>query len=103
MTNLPKTQLVTKLTTAEVALAHERHDLDLQIKKLMSERDALDEKIRLRMERTGAHIATFRGAIVVEMRPWTRRTLDARRLRLEQPAIAEQYERESSGMALHYA
>lgn len=97
------TQLVTKLSSAEVALARERHDLDVAIRKLVAERDAIDEKMRWRLEQSGSHIGTFRSAIVVEMRPWTRHTLDSKRLRLEEPAIAARYERESSGMTLHYA
>jgi predicted phage-related endonuclease len=96
------TQLITKLTMAEVSMAEDRKMLDAQIKKLIAERDAIDEKLRQRLEQSGAHLATFRNGIVVEMRPWTRTTLDAKRLRLEQPNLVERYERTSTGMSLHY-
>jgi len=103
MTNLtPTTNLVTKLTMAEVSMAADRKMLDAQIKKLTAERDAIDDRLRHRLEKSGAHIATFRSAVVVEVRPWTRHTLDAKRLRLEQPNLVERYERESNGVSLHY-
>lgn len=103
MTNLTHpTELVTKLTMSDVSLASDRKMLDAQIKKLTAERDAIDEKLRQRLQQTGAHLGTFRGSVVVELRPWTRSTLDTKRLRLEQPNLVERYERTSTGTSLHY-
>ncbi len=96
------TELITKLTAVDVRMAQERQEIVAQIKQLESERDSIDEKLRWKLEHSGAHIGTFRSQIVIEMRPWTRRTLDTKRLRLEQPQIAEKYTRESSGLSVHY-
>lgn len=97
-----RTELVTKLSASDVQMASDAKAIKDQIKKLQSELDAINEHFAMKMSATGAHIGTFRNMPIVEMRPWSRATLNSKRLRLEQPSIAEAYTTTHEGVTPHY-
>lgn len=96
------TELVTKLTTREVQLAHDRQAIDAQIKKLMMERDAIDERLRAKLEDHGARLGVHRSQVIVELRPWERNGVDIQALRVQLPDVAAQFPKHSEGLTLHY-
>ena len=98
---MTKSDPIIKLTAVQVAAAQDWHDLDVAIKKLTTDRDAIKNQFGHMLEQAGARIGTFRGDVIVEMRPWSRNTIDTKRLKDERPELAEEYSKESSGLTPH--
>ncbi len=97
-----KSELELKLTAAQVQMVMDWRELDAQIEKLTKERDAIKGQLQEHVERHGARICTHRGKLIAEMREWHRNLIDSKRLKVEQPEIAAEYTKESSGASLKY-
>lgn len=94
---------VHRLTHSEVVAIENRQNLDIAIKKMTMERDAIDASLRNKMEEKGALVAMWRGVPLAQLVPWgPRRTIDATRLREEKPDLAEEYTKVSNGLTLKY-
>lgn len=93
-------QPIAKLTTTMAQMIRDRHALDQEIKKLTASRDAIDAQVKEAMG--DSLIGMHRLVPLVEMKPWTRVTIDPKALRAAEPAIAQRFEKVSSGRTLHY-
>ena len=100
MTTTPALEI--KLTAAQVEMVSQWRDLDAQIKKMTAERDAIVGQLQEHVEKHGARICTHRGKLIAEMREWHRNLIDTKRLKVEAPAVAAAYTKESSGRSLKY-
>lgn len=94
--------LILKLNQREVEMAHEARELKAQIKAMQDRLEVLDDYFEQKMLKSGAEIATFRNAPVVRLSPYSRTTLDSRRLRLEHPALADAYMVPHTGVTPYY-
>ena len=102
MNKTTKSELEIKLTAAQVQMVMDWRDLDIQIAKLTAERDAIKGQLQDHVEKHGAQICTHRGKMIARMQEWHRNTIDSKRLKVEAPAVAAAYTKESSGASLKY-
>ena len=97
-----KQNVIMKITLERVRKIDTWRELDAQIKKLTTERDAIRDEIDLDMQAHGASVCTHRNEILVEMRERVTNTVDGKRLRAEHPDIAQEYTKTSVSRKPHY-
>lgn len=102
MNKSPKSELELKLTKDQVDMVMTWRELDAQIAKLNADREAIKGQLQAHVERHGARICTYRGKLIAEMKDWHRNTIDSKQLRIDAPAVAAKYTKESSGASLKY-
>jgi predicted phage-related endonuclease len=83
-------------------MATDRQNLHRQIQKLTAEKDAIDAYFLRRLTENKAVSGQYKGHQVVVLAPWSRITLDSKRLRVEKPVIWSEYARENSGVRPAY-
>lgn len=101
MNKLPNDPIL-KVSAAMVEKIRHRMDLDAQIKKLTAERESIDSELRIDMESHGALVCVHRRLTLAELQETRRRIIDSKRLRSEEPSLAEKYTKESVSRHLHY-
>lgn len=74
------------------SLIAEHHLLASELRERTADLKAVDARIKALMEKSRAVVGTVRGQAVVELQHRHRIELDAKRLRMEQPAVARVYD-----------
>lgn len=98
----PQDRLVHQLTPEQLAMAADRSILAATIRKLTADKDAIDDVFKGLLSEAGAVGVDRKGNPVVVMAPWSRHGLDGDRLKAEQPEIAAEYEKISTGVTPKY-
>lgn len=96
-------QLVYRLTPRHIDMAITREALAAEIKKLVAEKEAIDNMFKTELRAAGALLGVDRhGNGVVQLEAYRRELIDGKRLRLEQPDLAAEYTKVTEGFTPNY-
>ena len=94
--------LTLTLKPRDVALAEEAKSLREQLHSLNMRKEAIDQEFRQRLDQAGAKIGVYKSRVLVQLSPWSRKTIDVKAFRDADPEYAETFERETSGESLKF-